>query len=382
MQYRTLGRTGIKVSEIGMGCEGFAEDEGRMCKALVDLAADNGVNYIDVYTSSPLIRSKLGEAMLGRRDKFVLQAHLCTIWEDNQYKRTRNAAEIETSWNDLLDRLQTDYIDIGMIHFVDSEEEWEGLQTSDYLKYIMGLKAEGKIRHIGMSSHNPDVGLEAAKSGLVEMMLFCVNPAYDLLPPMEDHMKLFNDATFDAKLGGIAPERAELYRLCAAKGVGITVMKAYAGGRLLDAARSPFRTALTPVQCLHYALTRPAVASVLVGYDTPEHVDAAAHYEKSTAAERDYATVLAKAPRHSFDGECTYCDHCAPCSVGIPIGTVNKLYDLAVSQPAIPDSVREHYASLARHAGDCTACGLCERRCPFHVKIAERMRRAAKLFGN
>ncbi len=77
---------------------------------------------------------------------------------------------------------------------------------------------------------------------------------------------------------GIAPERTELYRICEREEVGITVMKGYAGGRLFSAGVSP-SAALTPVQCLHYALTRPAVASIMVGYDTPEHVAAAVAYE-------------------------------------------------------------------------------------------------------
>lgn len=111
--------------------------------------------------------------------------------------------------------------------------------------------------------------------------------------------------------------------------MGLTVMKGFAGGRLFDAKRSPFGVALTPVQCIHYALTRPAVASILAGYDTPEHVDEAVSYETATETEKDYASVLASAPRHAYDGQCTYCGHCKPCPAGIDIAMVNKLYDLA-----------------------------------------------------
>ena len=382
MTYRKLGKTGLEVSEIGFGAEWMVRHDQEECTALARRCERYGINVVDCWMGDPEVRDKLGNALEGHRDEWIIQGHVCSSWRDGKFEITRDVDRCRASFADLLKRLKTDYVDIGMIFLVDKVAEWEEIAHGPLMDYMRELKSSGRIRHIGLSTHNPQVGLAAAKSGLVEMMLFCVNPAYDLLPPLEDHMNLFRDETFDATLGGIAPERAELYRLCAAKGVGITVMKAYAGGRLLDAARSPFKTALTPVQCLHYALTRPAVASVMVGYDTPEHIDAAAHYEKSTSAERDYASVLAKAPRHRFDGECTYCDHCAPCSVGIPIGTVNKLYDLAVSQSTIPDSVREHYASLKRHAGDCTRCGACERRCPFHVKVIERMRLAARLFGN
>lgn len=382
MAYRKLGKTGLEVSEIGFGAEWMVRHNQDECTALARRCERYGINIVDCWMGDPEVRDKLGNALAGHRDEWIIQGHVCSNWQDGKFEITRDVGKCRKSFADLLRRLRTDYVDIGMIFLVDRIAEWEEIAKGPLMDYMRELKASGRIRHIGLSTHNPQVGLAAARSGLVEMMLFCVNPAYDFLPPMEDHMRLFKDETFDTGSGGIAPERAELYRLCAARGVGITVMKAYAGGRLLDAARSPFKVALTPVQCLHYALTRPAVASVLVGYDTPEHVDAAAAYEKSAPAERDYASVLAKAPRHPFDGACTYCDHCAPCSVGIPIGTVNKLYDLAAAQAVIPDSVREHYASLKHRAGECTGCGNCERRCPFHVKVVEQMRRTARLFGS
>ena len=155
----------------------------------------------------------------------------------------------------------------------------------------------------------------------------------------------------------------------------------YAGGRLFDAQRSPFGTALTPVQCIHYCLTRPAVASVLAGYDTPEHVEQAVAYETAGEAEKDYASVLARAPRHTFgQGECTYCGHCRPCPVHIDIAMVNKYYDLASMQADVPASVRAHYEALEHRADQCTGCKGCESRCPFGVKVAERMVKTAELF--
>ena len=159
-------------------------------------------------------------------------------------------------------------------------------------------------------------------------------------------------------------------------------MKPFAGGRLFDAARSPFGVALTPVQCIHYALNKPAVASVLCGYDTPDQVDAALAYETAPDSEKDYASVLANAPKHTFaGGECTYCGHCKPCPVNIDIAMVNKLYDLAVMQPKVPESLKQHYLSLEHHAGECVHCHGCESRCPFSVKVADRMTGTAELFG-
>ena len=150
---------------------------------------------------------------------------------------------------------------------------------------------------------------------------------------------------------------------------------------MFSAETSPFGVALTPVQCIHYALTRPAVAAVMAGYDTPEHVDAAVAYETTSEEEKDYASVLANAPYHSYSGQCTYCGHCAPCPSHIDIAMVNKLYYLAEMQPEIPSAVRAHYSNLSANASDCIACAACETRCPFGVSIADRMEKTAKMFG-
>lgn len=232
-----------------------------------------------------------------------------------------------------------------------------------------------------MSTHNPAMAKKAAESGIVEMILFSVNPAFDLLPPTENIDDYFAEE-YQEGLGGIDPARSALYRLCEQNDVGITVMKPYAGGRLFDAGRSPFGVAMTPVQCIHYCLTRPAVAAVMAGYDSPEHVEQAVAYEDASEEEKNYAGLLAKAPRHTFgQGECTYCGHCKPCPKEIDIAMVNKYYDLAVLHDEVPATVREHYLALEHHADDCIGCKSCEGRCPFGVKIAERMEKTAKLFG-
>lgn len=212
------------------------------------------------------------------------------------------------------------------------------------------------------------------------MILFNINPAFDMLPANEDMNVMFAD-TFEESLSGTDPERADFYRSCVVNNVGLTVMKPFAGGRLFNEKASPFGVALSPVQLIHYALTRPAVGSVMCGYDEKWQIDAAVAYESADEKDKDYATVLAKAPLHSCKGQCTYCGHCKPCPANLDIAIINKYYDLAVMQDKVPQTIKEHYLSLPHTASECLRCGVCESRCPFEVKVSERMQKAAELFS-
>ena len=341
MNYRRLGKTGLMVSEIGFGAEWMERHTAQECKAVLERAEELGINILDCWMCEPNVRTSLGKALEGRRERWYIQGHIGSTWQDGQYVRTRDVSKCREAFEDLLARLQTDYIDLGMIHFIDSESDWDAAMNGPFLDYVKELKAAGTIRHIGMSTHNPVMAKRAVEHGLVEMLLFSINPAFDMHPATDDLDTYFAVEDYQADLGGIDPLRTELYKLCEQNDVGITVMKPFAGGRLFDAERSPFGVALTPVQCIHYCLTRPAVAAVMAGYDTPEHVEQAVAYETAGAEEKDYASVLAHAPRHTFgQGECTYCGHCRPCPVNIDIAMVNKYYDLASMQPEVPATVR------------------------------------------
>ena len=381
MEYRELGRTGYMVSEIGMGCEGLEEKPYEQVKAFINLMEQAGVNCIDLYAPNPEMRSNLGRALAGRRDRFILQAHLCTVWKDGQYKRTRDLQEVTESFADQLERLGTDHVEIGMIHYVDSVEDWKAVQEGPVMAYAQELKKAGAIGCIGLSSHNPQAAQAAVESGLIDVLMFSVNPCYDLLPASEDVEELWNEKNYAGPLLNMDPDRQKLYETCQRLGVGITVMKAFGGGDLLNGALSPAGKELTAFQCIGYALARPAVASVLAGARTIEELQASIAYETATGEERDYGAALAALPKISWKGHCMYCGHCAPCPKGIDVAAVTKFLNLAAAQGEVPETVREHYALLAHKAGECIACGACEKRCPFQVPVMENMKKAAEVFA-
>jgi len=210
--------------------------------------------------------------------------------------------------------------------------------------------------------------------------MFSVNPCYDLQPGDEDIEKLWAEKSYEKPLQGMDADRKKLYESCQRLGVGITVMKAFGGGDLLS-DDSPAGKALTVNQCIHYALTRPGVATVMSGVHTMEQLEANLAYETADDSERDYAAAFASFPKISWKGHCMYCGHCAPCPQGIDIATVTKFLNLAKAQSAIPETVREHYDALLHTASECMECGACEKRCPFSVSIHENMILAKEAFG-
>ena len=381
MHYRKLGNTGLMLSEIGLGCEGFVDADDSLSDELFALALDNGVNCLDMYTPDPDAHRKIGRGISSVRNHFYLQGHLCTQWKNDQYEETRDLAAVKAAFKTMLLNLGTDYLDIGNIHYVDSMDTWRKVLDNGIMDYALKLKEEGRIHFISMSSHNPIVALEAVKGGYLDALLFSINPCYDLLPGGEDCEVLWADESYEKPLYNLDPVREELYETCQRLGVGITVMKAFGGGDLLSEEYSPAGKAMTAVECLHYALTRPAVTAVMCGAKSLEDLKASLAYETATEEEKDYAQTFASFPKISWKGYCMYCGHCAPCPKGIDVADVTKFLNLTKAQGIIPETVAQHYRVLRAHGGDCIGCGQCEKRCPFDVPIRENMKAAASVFG-
>ena len=228
---------------------------------------------------------------------------------------------------------------------------------------LKALKAQGTVRHIGFSSHTPSVANRILDTGLVDMMMFSINPMYD-----------YGHGEFSI---GSASERYRLYTRCEKEGVGISVMKPFNAGQLLDAKKSPFGQALTPAQCIQYALDRPAVLTVMQGAANVEELKRNLSYLDASAQERDYSVIGSFTPK-DMKGTCVYCKHCHPCPAGLDIGLINKYYDLSRLGDVL---AKEHYLTLEKTASDCLQCGHCNSRCPFSVDQMARMEEIQKYFG-
>lgn len=379
MQYRTLGRTGLQSSVIGLGCEHLDNKPYTQVEETIHAALDCGVNILDVFMPGETVRTHIARAIGKRRSEVLIQGHLGATDINQQYDISRDMPTVQRYFEDLL-RIFGGYIDLGMLFFIDSQEDYKAVFETDFASYAMKLKQNGDIRHIGFSSHNPVTAIKAVQTGLPELMLFSINPAFDMLPPEESIFDHFEDGGKTDFYRGIDPRRTELYQLCAQKQVGITVMKSLGAGKLLSREFTPFARPLTVQQCVHYALSRPAVSSVLLGCKNAAEIVDAMRYLTMDDKERDYSAAL-RGVRNDFQGNCVYCSHCQPCPSGIDIAAVHKYLDIAKLTPgAIPPSIRSHYSSLAAKGSNCITCGSCEERCPFGVPIMDNLRQAEEWF--
>jgi predicted aldo/keto reductase-like oxidoreductase len=375
MEYREIGKTGCKAGIIGLGCEHLDGKPYEQVKETIDAALENGVNLMDVFMPGQEVRGYIAKALAGRREQVMLQGHIGSTDINQQYDISRDLPTVRRYFEELLRHFG--YIDFGMMFFIDSEDDYKGVFETGFADYVLKLKQQGDIRHIGFSSHAPKTAMRVIETGLPEMMLFSINPAFDLYPA---DVHVLNDSPDTAAFQGMDPTRAALYKLCAQKGVGITVMKTLGAGKLISPEHTPFGRPMTVPQCIHYALSRPAVASVMLGCKNAAEVQEAVRYLETSEEERDYAQVLGTL-KSDFRGNCVYCSHCQPCPAGIDIAAVNKYLDIArLDEANVPPSIRSHYAGLARHGGDCIACGSCEARCPFGVKVIENMADARRVF--
>ena len=384
MQYRPIGKTGMSAGVIGLGMEHLDNKPYEVVEEVIDAALEHGINMFDLFMPGTPVRENIGKALKKKRDQVLIQGHIGSVDIKQQYDISRDVLTCRRYFEELLRCLDTDYIDFGMMFFVDTEQDFRDVFETGYIDYVRQLKQEGKIRAIGASSHSPEIAMRLAETGEVELLMFSVNLAFDMLPANVYIVDtLMSEEKIDRSIfQGIEPRRARLYELCEASDVAITTMKTLGAGKLLSTEHTPFAKPMTVAQCIHYALSRPAVVSTLLGCKNRAEVLEAVRYLDVTDARRDYSGI-AETMRETFQGKCVYCNHCQPCPAELDIAAVTKYLEIAMLEPSnIPPGVLAHYNNLPRYASECTECGSCESRCPFNVAIIENMRHAANVFGN
>lgn len=362
MKYRTLPHGGEQIGVIGMGSSVVGAGSEKNIIETVWSAVENGVNYFDLAAGHASCFPAYGKALADCRGKVYLQIHFGADYATGEYGWTTDLEKIKSSIDWQLSNLKTDYIDFGFIHCLDELTDVEAYEKSGALQYVLELKAQGVIRHIGLSSHNPETVHRVLDRKIIDMLMFSINPMYDY-------------GHGDYAIGSDR-DRQSLYRRCEAEGVGISVMKPYNAGQLLDERRSPFRRALTAAQCIQYALDKPGVLTVLPGAANVEQLKQSLSYFTASEAERDYSVISELTPEES-KGRCVYCNHCAPCPQGLNVGLINKYYDLALAGDPL---ARDHYKTLSKTSADCIGCEHCNRRCPFHVDQSARMKEIEEYF--
>ena len=325
MEYRKLPHGSERISVIGLGTSVVGEHSVQNVVETVTFALDSGVNYIDLAGGHAAIFPGIGEALAGRRKDAYVQLHFGADYTSGEYgwNPTLDGVKKSVAWQ--LEQLKTDYIDFGFMHCLDELGDLEDYERNGILRYLLDLKAQGVVKHIGLSTHAPKLANRVLDMGILDMMMFSINPMYD-----------YGHGEFSI---GSASERYSLYTRCEKEGVGISVMKPFNAGQLLDAKKSPFGQALTPAQC--------------------------------------YSVIASLTPKDTR-GTCVYCKHCHPCPAGLDIGLINKYYDLSRLGDVL---AKEHYLTLEKTASDCLQCGHCNSRCPFSVDQMARMEEIQAYFG-
>lgn len=334
MEYRTLGKTGLRISRLGFGGIPIQRISAEEVLPLIQYMVKAGINYIDTARGYTVSEEYLGQALQGLRDKFVLATKSMSRTAQDM------AADIDIS----LRNLRTDHIDLYQIHNPSMEDLDKVLAAGGAMEALEAAKAAGKIDHIGLTAHSLDVFRRALELPQVETIMFPFNIVEDQ---------------------GLA-----LIRECEKRNIGFIDMKPLAGGAIENA----------PV-ALRYILQESAVTVIIPGMATlaelQQNIDACDQSGPLSAQEQAVVEQVRKDLSGNF---CRRCNYCQPCTKGINISSC-FLFEGYLSRYGLEDWAHNRYAAMPTHASDCIECGLCESRCPYHLPIRNMLKVTAQKFG-
>ena len=335
MNMVTLGNTGLKVSAISFGGIPIQRSDAANTMAVVDELEKYGINYMDTARGYTVSEEYLGNALKGRREKFIL----ATKSMARSYEAM--ARDIDIS----LGNLQTDYIDVYQIHNLPLKDFDQVFGSDGAYRALAEAQAAGKIGHIGATAHSLD--------------------ALRLL--VEEHAHQIETVMFPYNI--VEMQGQEVLALAREKGIGTIAMKPMAGGNLDDWNLA-----------LRFIAASGVIDVAIPGMGSVEEVQRNAQVDLSaplTQGELEQCQAI----RHELGTRfCRRCGYCAPCTVGIDIPSQFLMANYA-RRYGLGDWAVSRYQALAHHAGECVGCGACESRCPYELPIREMLRDVAKEFG-
>ena len=284
MQYRDLGKTGFKVSVIGLGVEYLKNASAADISKILTLAFEEGINYIDLVWTLPNIVEGLKTAIETTGKKPVIAFHLGSCLKDGRYKRSRNPKECETHLRKLLAFLDLDSAPILNIHYVANLDIWQEVNRKGIVALAQKLKTESTAQAIEISTHEPAVIKLTVESGVVDCVMHQVN--------VTNHFYAARD---------------EALRLCRDKGVGVVAMKPLVGGELLKAGRkvkvAAYKTGwknmtvnvpqnTNPSALLNYTLCQSGVCTAVTGVSSIEELTADLNLFRASEAEKNYSQLI------------------------------------------------------------------------------------------
>ena len=334
MEYRVLGKTGLKISTLGFGGIPIQRIDVAGTKVLMQQMMDTGINYIDTARGYTVSESFLGEALEGIRDKFILAT--------KSMARTAEAmaADIQISLNNL----HTNYIDLYQVHNPTLAQLDQVCAPGGALEALFAAREAGQIGHIGVTAHSVEVFEKALELDWVETIMFPYN---------------------------IVESQGEaLIHKCAEKNIGFIVMKPLAGGAIEDATLA-----------LRYVCANPDISVVIPGMADPKELEQNLRAVADTTPLSPAELAQIEQIRNDLGTQfCRRCNYCAPCAAGIAIPNV-FLFDGYFSRYGLADWAKSRYEAMPKKASDCIGCGICETRCPYNLPIREMMKQVAKKFG-
>ncbi len=219
----------------------------------------------------------------------MVQLHFGADYTSGEYGWNMSLDGVKKSVDWQLKNLKTDYIDFGFMHCLDEISDLELYKKNGVLQFLLDMKSQGVVKHLGLSTHASLLANKVLDMGIIDMMMFSINPMYD-----------YGQGDFSI---GSSTERYALYSRCEKEGVGISVMKPFNAGQLLSAKTSPFHQALTPAQCIQYALDRPGVLTVMQGAANIKQLKQNLSFLDASEEERDYSVIGSFTPDEPYDGD-------------------------------------------------------------------------------